>query len=87
MKQREVQDADNVRWVCVQALAGVAGGAADRAVKHLERDGEAVPVVCTPSGGARSVRLELAPGWDEDASDDELLAAISTAAAEHGTSA
>ena len=76
MKQREVQDAENVRWVCVQALAGVDGAAADAAEARVEDDDGTVPVVCTPSGGAESVRIRLASGWEERASDDELLAAI-----------
>jgi hypothetical protein len=33
-------------------------------------------VVCTPSGGARSVRLELPDGWEAGLSNDELLGAI-----------
>lgn len=76
MKQREVQDEQNVQWVCVQALAGVDGAATEAAAKHLESDRGTVPVVCTPSGGATSVRIELARGWEETASDAELLEAI-----------
>ena len=79
MKQREVQDAENVRWTCVQALAGVSGAAADAAEARVESDAGTVPVVCTPSGGAETVRVELATGWDEHASDDELLDAIAAA--------
>ena len=60
---REVQDpADNTTWSCVPALA-------------TGDDGK-IPVVCTPSGGARSVRLELATDWREKLSDEDLLAAI-----------
>ena len=33
----------------------------------------------TPSGGARTVRLELASGWERRMPDDELLAAIAAA--------
>ena len=79
MKQREVQDGENGRWVCVQALAGVAGAAAEAAAERLESDAGTVPVVCTPSGGAQSVRLELARGWEESVSDAELLGAIAAA--------
>jgi hypothetical protein len=32
-----------------------------------------VTVVCTPSGGAKSVRLELARGWETALGDEELL--------------
>ena len=63
----EIQDpGDHTTWSCVAALATAAG------------DGK-VPVVCTPSGGARSVRLELAGNWREELSDGELLAAIAAA--------
>ena len=79
MKQREVQDADDVRWTCVQALAGVDGEAADAAAERIEGADGKVPVVCTPSGGATSVRVTLASGWEEKASDEALLGAIAAA--------
>lgn len=84
MKQREVQDADNTRWTCVQALSGVGDASgeeqgAEAAADKLEgRDGS-VPVACTPSGGAASVRIRLPRGWEEDSSDEQLLAAIAAA--------
>ena len=57
---REVTGADEIKWNCIEATAGVA-------------------VVCTPSGGARSVRLDdLSPDWRR-LSDAELLAAIAEA--------
>jgi len=79
MKQREVQDAEGTRWVCVQALAGVDGAAAEAATERVEGDGGTVPVVCTPSGGAETVRVELEVGWEETVSDDALLAAVARA--------
>ena len=79
MRQREVQDADNVRWVCVQALAGGTGATAEEAAERLEGADGTVPVVCTPSGGAQSVRVALPRGWEESVSDDALLAAIAGA--------
>jgi hypothetical protein len=79
MKEREVQDADGTRWVCVQALAGVDGAAADAAAARVEGGDGRVPVVCTPSGGAESVRVRLEAGWEEATSDDALLAAIAGA--------
>jgi hypothetical protein len=79
MKQREVQDAEGTRWVCVQALAGVDGAAAEAAAERVERDDGGVPVVCTPSGGAETVRIALEAGWEETASDEALLAAIGNA--------
>lgn len=79
MKQREVQDAEGTRWVCVQSLGGVEGAAADAAAARLEDDDGRVPVVCTPSGGAESVRVRLDVGWEETVSDEALLAAIAAA--------
>ena len=37
-------------------------------------------VVCTPSGGAASVEMELPAGWDESLSDEDLLREIRPAA-------
>ena len=80
MKQREVQDAENVRWVCVQALGGLEGATAEHAADRLESDAGTVPVVCTPSGGAQSARLELERGWEDALSDEDLLEAIAQSA-------
>ena len=38
-----------------------------------------MPVVCTPSGGEQSVRIELPKDWAETLSDDNLLKAIAKA--------
>jgi hypothetical protein len=77
MKQREI-DAGGLKWTCVQALAGVTGEAAAAAQRKLEA-ADHVPVVCTPSGEAQSVRLNLAPDWLEGMGDDELASAIKAA--------
>ena len=75
-----MQDSENVLWVCVQALAGVKGAAAEQAADKLESGAGTVPVVCTPSGGAQTVRLELQRGWEHALSDEDLLSAIGSAA-------
>jgi hypothetical protein len=36
-------------------------------------------VVCTPSGGAQTVELELPAGWEEKLSDEELAGEIEKA--------
>ena len=73
MTQREITDADGTQWTLVQALVGTDD--------EREDDGT-VPVVATPSGGAQTVRLALAPDW-LDATDDAALAdAITQAAAD-----
>jgi hypothetical protein len=75
MTQREVTDNNNTRWTCVQALS--ATGNEELAEKAKEQTGNGkVPVVCTPSGGAQSVRLELEENWMEGMSDDELVKEI-----------
>lgn len=79
MEQREVQDDDDVRWTCVQALGGLGGAAAELAADRLESEAGTVPVVCTPSGGAQSVRLELPRDWMERVDDAALLRAIASA--------
>jgi hypothetical protein len=79
MIQREVQDSENVTWTCVQALSGLSGEAAAEAAERVESEEGKVPVVCTPSGGEQSVRVELQKGWEEQMSDEDLLATISKA--------
>lgn len=69
MKQREVQDKENIRWSCVEALGAVSEGLTS------DRNGN-VTVVCTPSGGAQTVRIKLASDWFESATDQQLLTQI-----------
>ena len=76
MKQRAVTDQDNITWTCVQAYAGLDGDAAERAAEISSDEMGNVSVICTPSGGAQSVRLELSPDWAEALPDEELLLAI-----------
>jgi hypothetical protein len=80
MKQREVTDKNNTAWTCVQAYASMSGDTADKAVELSESDEGTVPVVCTPSGGAQTVRLELEKDWFDALSDEELVQAIEAAA-------
>lgn len=75
MKQREIQDADNTTWTCVQALSGLSGQAAVEAAEKIESAEGSVPVVCTPSGGEQSVRLDLPGDW-EGMSDADLLRVV-----------
>jgi hypothetical protein len=76
MKQREVQAPDNTTWVCVQALSGVSTGQ-DQIENKIQDDNGNVPIVCTPSGGAQTVRIQLPKDWLEATSDEKLLAEIS----------
>jgi hypothetical protein len=78
--QREVTDREGTRWVCVQAYAGLsqggeAGGAPEEAAR-VGGEGGRFDVVCTPDGGAQTVRLRLPGGWEDAYSDEELLREI-----------
>jgi hypothetical protein len=75
---REATDGEGTRWSCVEAYAGLSGeGNGDAArVEGTDR----FRVVCTPSGGAASVTLEVPGGWEERMADDALLREIAAAA-------
>lgn len=78
---REVTDADNVRWTCAQPYAGLEATPTDAATTELARvpGSDRVTVVCTPSGGAQSKRIELATDWETTLSDEALAQAIVSA--------
>lgn len=80
MEQREVTDQQNTTWTCVQAYGGLTGKAAEKAADIAETNDGKMPVVCTPSGGAQTVRLELDKEWVTALSDDELIQAITNKA-------
>jgi hypothetical protein len=91
MDPREVTDAEGTRWTCVQAYAGLGdiGEAATARADGERADGEPVygepvEVVCTPSGGAQTVRLELPADWREGTPDEALLDAILAVRRERG---
>lgn len=73
---RDVTTPDGTLWNCVQAYAGLD---APDAVPDAPAGGPPVEVVCTPSGGAQTVRLKLPANWETAASDDELAKAIENA--------
>ena len=77
---REITDEDGKAWTCIQAFAGL-----DQDSDHGSTKAEAARVagsedrfhvVCTPSGGAHSVRVELPGGWEEGVPDAELRGAV-----------
>ncbi|MDO6388826.1 hypothetical protein Q4E40_01720 [Pontibacter sp. BT731] len=79
MTQREVTDSENTTWTCVQAYGTLSKENADKAAELTEDTNGEVTVVCTPSGGAQTVRLQLPKDWLEALSDDELASKISVA--------
>ncbi len=68
MTTREIRTDDGTTWTLAEAI----GTDDERA------DEGTVPVVATPSGGAQTVRLALAPGW-ADETDEALADAVSRA--------
>lgn len=81
MEQREVKDPEGTGWTCIQAYAGLKGEMAEEAADIIESDDDTVPVVCTPDGGAQTVRLELPKNWARELPDQELLDLIRQATA------
>ena len=73
---REVTDADGIVWTCIQAFAGLGNDREKTDAARVEGARDHVHVVCTPSGGAKSVRLELPADWEKSASEENLVEAI-----------
>ena len=73
MTQREVTDSENTTWTCVQAYGTLSKENADKAAEMTEDTNGEVTVVCTPSGGAQTVRLQLPKDWLDSVSDEELV--------------
>lgn len=85
---REITDADGTKWTCIQAFAGL-GMDADKTEAARVEDGgvgNRFHVVCTPSGGAHSVRIELPENWEAEPSDERLAQAIHARLAEDARS-
>ena len=73
---REIADEDGTVWTCIQAFAGLGEDAAKCEAARVEAGVDRFHVVCTPSGGAHSVRVELPGNWEEGVPDAVLLGAI-----------
>lgn len=63
----------------MQTYSSLAKEDAERAAEITAGDNDEVTVVCTPSGGAQTVRLQLTRDWMETVSDEELVKQIETA--------
>jgi hypothetical protein len=70
---REITDAEGITWSCIQAFAGLGNDPEKTDAARVDGTEDHVHVVCTPSGGAKSVRLELPGDWERAMSDDALL--------------
>lgn len=73
---REIQDGEGTTWSCVQAYAGLSNDPEKQEAARVEGKADLVEIVCTPSGGAQTVRLQLASDWENRLSDEELLSEI-----------
>jgi hypothetical protein len=73
---REVTDEAGITWSCIQAFAGLGKDPVKTDAARVEGAPDHVHVVCTPSGGARSVRVALPADWEEHCDDAALLGAI-----------
>ncbi|MDZ8183585.1 MAG: hypothetical protein RMX96_01810 [Nostoc sp. ChiSLP02] len=74
--EREIQDSDGITWTCIQAFSGLSDRAEAEDAARVKDEANTYWVVCTPSGGAQSVRLKLKDKWEENYSDEELLQEI-----------
>lgn len=74
--QREITDADGITWTCVQAFIGLSDQEEHPEAAQVKGQEDTYWVVCTPSGGAQSVRLQLQENWEQSYSDESLLKEI-----------
>ncbi len=72
---REITDGDGITWSCIQAFAGLGNDPEKMEAARVDHTSR-LRVVCTPSGNATSVRLELSEGWETGMPDGDLLEAI-----------
>ena len=72
---REITDEEGITWSCIQAFAGL-GNDPEKTDAARVNGSDRLRVVCTPSGGAASIRLELQEGWEAGMPDGDLLQEI-----------
>ena len=73
--QREITDPDGITWTCVQAFTGLSNHTENQDAAQVKGE-DSYWVVCTPSGGTKSVRLKLPKDWETTCSDEALLQEI-----------
>ncbi|MBD3884600.1 hypothetical protein IFO70_22935 [Phormidium tenue FACHB-886] len=71
--QREIKDPNGITWTCVQAFTGLSDEGEHQNAGQVKGQEDTYWVVCTPSGGAQSVRLKLSGDWQSTYSDEALL--------------
>jgi hypothetical protein len=70
---REIADTEGINWTCIQAYSGLTEGTENQDAAQVKGQEDSYWVVCTPSGGAKSVRLQLPGDWESSYSDEDLL--------------
>jgi hypothetical protein len=73
---REITDQEGIVWTCIQAFAGLGNDPGKLAAARVDGARDRVHVVCTPSGGAHSLRLELPGDWETALSDEDFADCI-----------
>lgn len=74
--EREIKDSDGITWTCLQAFSGLSDNTEAQEAAQVKGEEDTYWVVCTPSGGAQSVRLKLKDQWYKEYSNQELLQEI-----------
>ncbi|MBD1867261.1 hypothetical protein H6F95_08105 [Cyanobacteria bacterium FACHB-471] len=71
--ERVVSDQNGITWTCIQAFTGLSDQPKHQDAAQVKGEEDTYWVVCTPSGGAQSVRLKLSGDWESAYSDEALL--------------
>lgn len=71
--EREITDSNGITWICVQAYSGLDKNAETQDAAQVKGEENTYWVVCTPSGGAKSVRLKLQGDWETSYSNEALF--------------
>ncbi|WP_114947872.1 hypothetical protein [Microvirga calopogonii] len=70
---RELTDPEGITWTCIQAFSGLGKNPEKAEAARVDGKEGVYQVVCTPSGGAQSVRIELPGDWERNVSEEKLL--------------
>lgn len=71
--ERVINNAEGTTWTCIQAFTGLSDQAEHQEAAQVKGQEDSYWVVCTPNGGAQSVRLKLSGDWETAYSDEALL--------------
>jgi hypothetical protein len=71
--EREITDSNGIIWISIQAYSGISHNAENQDLAQVKGQEDSYWVGCTPSGGAKSVRIKLEGEWETSDSDKMLL--------------